>query len=81
MNYFINVSMVWLIKWDPLSLINVLGQPNHIIMFSYMNFVATSFVQDSTGSPSSDLVTYSIDVITYLDLILRPDFGKGPKSL
>ena len=47
-------------------------------MFSYMKFVAASFVQEWIGSPSAHLVTYSIVVIMYLAPILIPCFGKGP---
>ena len=47
-------------------------------MFSYINLVATSFVQEWTGSTSSHLVTYSTTIIMYLAPVLFPCFGKGP---
>ena len=37
-----NAVIVLLIKCDPESLIRFSGQPNIIIMFSYINLVATS---------------------------------------
>ena len=49
MNSFSKNSIVWLIEWVPMSLIKVIGQPNIVTMFSYMNFDATSFVHDSTS--------------------------------
>ena len=49
-----------------------------VIMFSYINFVATCFVQECTGSTSTYLVTYSTTVIMYLAPILFPCFGKRP---
>ena len=63
LNYFVNATIVLLIKCDPWSLIRVNGQPNLVIMFSYMNFVATSLERVSTGYASSHLVTYSTAVV------------------
>ena len=59
-------------------MIRVKGHPNLVIMFSYINLVATSFVQEWIGFASSHLVTYSTTVIMYLVPILFPCFGKGP---
>ena len=64
------MSMVWLMKCVPLSLITITGKPNHGIMFSYIKKFTTSFVQDSTSSTSSHLFTYSIVVVIYLDVVL-----------
>ena len=72
-----NVSIVWLIKCVPWSLIRVKGHPNLVIMFSYINLAATSFVQEWIGSTSAHLVTYSIAVIMYLAPGIFPCFGKG----
>lgn len=47
-------------------------------MFTYMNFAATSFVQDSIGYAYDDLITYSIVIMIYLALVWRPGLGKGP---
>lgn len=52
--------------------------PNILIMFSYINMVATSFVQDATRSTSTHLVIYSTVVIMYLAHVLYLGFGKGP---
>ena len=76
-NYFSSVSMVWLMKCVPWSLIRFKGNSNLVIMFSYINLVATSFVQEWTGFASSHLVTYSTLVIMYLAPIIFPCFGKG----
>ena len=65
-------------KLVPLSLIKVIPKPNLVIIFSYINLDATSFVQDLAGFAYAHLVTYSTIVIMYLDLILCPDFGNGP---
>ena len=65
-------------KCVPWSLIRFKGHPNLVIIFSYINLVATSFVQEWTGSASAHLVTYSTTVIMYLAPVLFPCFGKGP---
>ena len=64
-------------KCVPWSLIRFKGHPNIVIMFSYINLVATYFVQEWIGSSFSYLVTYSTAVIMYLALVLFPCFGKG----
>ena len=65
-------------KCEPFSLIKVIGQPNLVIIFSYMNLVVTSLEQVSTSSASSHLVTYSIVVMIYLTLVLFVGIGNGP---
>lgn len=68
-------------KLVPVSLIRVKGQPNLVIIFSYINLDATSLVHDSIGFVSSHFVTYSTVVIMYLAPILRPESGKFLQSL
>ena len=70
--------MLLLIKWVPMLLMRVRVKPNIVMMFSYMNFVATSLVHDSTCSTSTYCVTYSIVVIMYLAPILWPRLEKVP---
>ena len=61
-----------------MSLIRVMWNPNLVIMFSYINLVATSLLNDSIGSTFVDFVTYSRTMIMYLALVLYPGFGKDP---
>ena len=63
LNWSVKVAMVLLIKCDPWSLIRVSGHPNIVIIFSYMNLVATSLEQVSIRSASAHLVTYSTAVM------------------
>ena len=63
LNCSVSVVIVLLMKCELWSLIKVRGQPNLVIMFSYMNLAATSLEQVLTGSASSHLVTYSTDVM------------------
>ena len=65
-------------KWVPLSLIRVKGQPNMVIIFSSINLVANSLVHDSIGYVSTAFSTYSTIVIMYLALVLSPRLGKVP---
>lgn len=45
-------------KWVHLSLIKVKGQPNLVIIFSYINLAASSLVHYSTSPTSFHFVTY-----------------------
>ena len=65
-------------KCEPWSLIKVMGHPKLVVMFSYMNLVATSLEQVLTGSASAHLVTYSIAVIIYLAPVLFDKTGNAP---
>ena len=47
------------------------------MIFSYINFVATSLEHVLTGSASAHLVTYSTAVIMYLAPILFAGIGNG----
>ena len=62
----------------PWSLIRVGGHLNRVMIFSYINFAATSLENVSTGSSSAHLVTYSTVVIMYLAPILFAGIGNGP---
>ena len=77
LNCSVNVVIVLLMKCEPWSLIKVIGQPNIMIMFSYMNLAATSLEQVSTGSASAHLVTYSTAVIMYLAPVHFAGIGNG----
>ena len=70
--------MVLLVKCDPWSLINVIGKPNLVIIFSYINLAATSLEQVSTGSASTHLVTYSTTVMIYRAPVLLAGTKNGP---
>ena len=59
-------------------MIRVSGQPNLVIMFSYMNLEATSLEQVSTGSASAHLVTYSTVVMMYRAPVHLDGTGNGP---
>ena len=70
--------MVLLIKCDPWSLIRVIGHPNLVMIFSWINLAAISLEHVSTGSASAHLVTYSTAVMMYLSPILFAGIGNGP---
>ena len=55
----------------------VRGHPNLVIIFLYINLVATSLEHASNGLELAHLVTYSIAVIIYLALIRRPRIGNN----
>ena len=81
LNYYVNVMIVLLMKCETWSLIKVIVHTNLVIMFSYMNLVATSLEQVSTCSTSAHLVTYSIFVMIYLAPVLFGGIGNGPIKL
>ena len=81
LNCFVSVVIVLLMKCDHWSLIKVIGKPNLVMMFSYMNLAATSLEQVSTGSASTHLVTYSTAVMIYLASVLFAGTGNGPIKL
>ena len=70
--------MVLLIKCDPWSLIRVIGHPNLVMIFSYINLAAISLEHVSTSCASAHLVTYSTAVIMYLTPVLFTGMGNGP---
>ena len=78
LNCSVNAVIVLLMKCEPWSLIKVRGNPNLVIIFSYLNLAATSLEKVSTGSASAHLVTYSTVVIIYIvpDHLAR--IGNGP---
>ena len=78
LNCSISAVIVLLMKCEPWSLIKVTGQPNLIMIFSYMNLVATSLEKVSIGSVSAHLVTYSTAVMMYLAPVLFAGIGNGP---
>ena len=81
LNYYVNAVIVLLMRCEPWSLIKVIGQPNLVIMFSYMNLEDTSLEQVSTGFVSTHLVTYSTAVIIYLTPDLFAGTVNGPIKL
>ena len=78
LSYSVNAVIVLLIKCDPWSLIKVNGQPNLVIMFSYMNLVATSLEYFLTSFASSHLVTYSNAVMMNRAPVLLARTRNGP---
>ena len=78
MNWSISALMVLLIKCEPWSLIRIIGHPNLVVIFSYINLVAISLEHVSNGSAYAHLVTYSTAVIMYLAPILFTGMGNGP---
>ena len=81
MNCSVNVAIALIIKCDSWLLIKVNGQPNIVIIFSYINLVATSLERVSTGSASAHLVTYSTVVMIYHAPILLARTVNGPIKL
>lgn len=65
-------------KCVPRSLINVSGHSNLVMIFSYINLVATTCVHDSTCPASTHFVKYVMAAIIYLDPVHRPGVGNGP---
>ena len=78
LNCSISAVIFLLMKCETWSLIKVIGQPNLVIMFSYMNLASTSLEQVSTGSAYAHLVTYSTAVIIYLAPGLFVGTRNGP---
>ena len=78
MNWSVSALMVLLIKCEPWLLVRVIGHPNLVIRFSWMNLAAISLEHVSTGSASAHLVTYSTAVIMYLAPIIFAGVGNVP---
>lgn len=56
----------------------MIGNPNLVMTFAYLNLAANSLERVSTNSYFSHLVTYSIVVMMYLELDHQPGVEKGP---